>query len=152
MDHQQVENELAAMAWPSTKQNLNFIWQNGIRHLVTLSPEMVPPVAGSKLKWDLIPVEEFEAPTLDDILQFIRICSQSISINESVGVHCRMGRGRTGVMAACFLVHFHGINPHSAILKLRLERPGSVETYEQERVVHRYYDYLMGTRMKETIT
>jgi len=53
-----------------------------------------------------------------------------------------MGRGRTGVMAACFLVHFYGQSPERAITNVRLMRPGSVETYEQEKAVVKYYDYL----------
>ncbi|PNF35142.1 hypothetical protein B7P43_G09271 [Cryptotermes secundus] len=53
-----------------------------------------------------------------------------------------MGLGRTGVMAACFLVHFYGQSPEQAITNVRLLRPGSVETYEQEKAVFRYHDYL----------
>lgn len=53
-----------------------------------------------------------------------------------------MGRGRTGVMAACYLVHFHGVAPERAIINVRLLRPGSVETTEQERAVIHYRDCL----------
>ncbi|XP_018574565.1 dual specificity protein phosphatase 23 [Anoplophora glabripennis] len=141
-----VENQLAAMAWPETEGNLNFLWQNGIKHVVTLSPEKVPPIANSKLEWTLIPVEEFEPPTLDNMITFINICETSLAKKESVGVHCRMGRGRTGVMAACFLVHFLGLRPETAVYNLRCWRPGSVETYGQERAVVEYHDYLRGTK------
>lgn len=60
-----------------------------------------------------------------------------------------MGRGRTGVMAACYLVHFHDIAPERAIINVRLQRPGSVETPEQERAVIRYHDCLRGTKISE---
>lgn len=53
-----------------------------------------------------------------------------------------MGRGRTGVMLACYLVHFLGQPPERAILNIRLMRPGSLETYQQERIVIKYHDYL----------
>lgn len=53
-----------------------------------------------------------------------------------------MGRGRTGVMAACYLVHFMNIGPERAITNIRLMRPGSIETYEQERAVVKYHDYI----------
>ena len=53
-----------------------------------------------------------------------------------------MGRGRTGVMAACYLVHFCDMSPERAIITIRIMRPGSVETYEQEQAVKKYYDYL----------
>lgn len=53
-----------------------------------------------------------------------------------------MGRGRTGVMAACYLVYFYGQSPDRAILNIRLMRPGSVETYEQEKAVAKFNDYI----------
>lgn len=53
-----------------------------------------------------------------------------------------MGRGRTGVMVACYLVHFHDMAPERAMNKVRIERPGSVETRTQERAVLQYHDHL----------
>lgn len=64
---------------------------------------------------------------------------------QAVGVHCRMGRGRTGVMAACYLVKFQGQSPDSAIASIRRLRPGSIETYSQEKAVVAFYDNIMGT-------
>lgn len=49
-------------------------------------------------------------------------------------MHCRSGRGRTGVMAACYLVYFLNLTPERAITTLRLGRPGSIETYRQVNV------------------
>ncbi|KAF4519003.1 hypothetical protein B566_EDAN009766 [Ephemera danica] len=64
---------------------------------------------------------------------------------RAVGVHCRMGRGRTGVMAACYLVKFYEQPPERAVINIRLMRPGSVETYSQERAVVAYFDFLRHT-------
>lgn len=78
-----VSNELAGMGWPRTVANLNFLVQQGIKHLVTLSPEMIPPVQNySQLRWTLIPVEEFEAPSMEDVERFIEICGESRKRNE----------------------------------------------------------------------
>lgn len=46
------------------------------------------------------------------------------------------------MMAACYLVHFQGVAPERAIINIRLQRPGSVETTEQERAVIHYRDQL----------
>lgn len=75
--------KLAAMGFPGTAGNLQFISEQNIKHLITLSPERVPPI-NSKLNflWTLIPIEEFEAPTLSQIQQFIQICEEHRSKNE----------------------------------------------------------------------
>ncbi|XP_044264161.1 dual specificity protein phosphatase 23-like [Tribolium madens] len=144
-----VEGELACMAWPQTVYNLEFLRREGIAHLVTLSPEKLPPIGDfPQMGWTRIDVEEFEAPSLNDIIKFIEICEKCKNNDQAVGVHCRMGRGRTGVMAACYLVRFQDFAPEKAITSVRLQRAGSVETGEQERAVMRYRDYLRGTKMR----
>ncbi|XP_071053772.1 dual specificity protein phosphatase 23-like isoform X1 [Onthophagus taurus] len=145
-----VDNKLAAMAWPQNKENLRYIYEEGVRHLVTLSPEKLPPIEQfPQLEWTSIPIEEFGAPTIKDILKFIDVCQKCQQKNQAVGIHCRMGRGRTGVMAACYLVRFLDLAPERAITEIRLKRPGSVEVIEQERAVIKYFDCLRGTLTSE---
>ncbi|XP_008195342.2 dual specificity protein phosphatase 23 [Tribolium castaneum] len=72
-----VEKELACMAWPQSVYNLEFLRKEGISHLVTLSPEKIPPIVDfPQIEWTRIDIEEFEAPTLDDIIKFIEICEK----------------------------------------------------------------------------
>ena len=52
-----------------------------------------------------------------------------------MGVHCAEGRGRTGVMCACYLIYYHDISPWDAIRIMRRQRPGSVERKVQEETV-----------------
>ncbi|XP_017778273.1 PREDICTED: dual specificity protein phosphatase 23-like [Nicrophorus vespilloides] len=79
-----VDDELAVMAWPQNTLNLDYLYDVGIRHLVTLSPEKTPPMEGySKIEWTLIPVDEFEDPTTKQILQFIDICQRSQLKNQA---------------------------------------------------------------------
>ena len=52
-----------------------------------------------------------------------------------MGVHCAEGRGRTGVMCACYLIYYHDISPWDAIRIMRRQRPGSVERKIQEETV-----------------
>ncbi|XP_072387256.1 dual specificity protein phosphatase 23-like [Diabrotica undecimpunctata] len=141
------ENQLACMACPPSVANLKYLYSEGIYHLISLSEETLPPInKQSSIEWTIIPIEEFEAPLLDDIIKFIDICSNCLLQNKALGVHCRQGRGRTGVMAACFLIKFRNLSPDRAIVNIRLQRPGSIETYEQERAVFKYYDYLLSTK------
>ncbi|CAB3229888.1 unnamed protein product [Arctia plantaginis] len=141
------ENKVAAMGFPQSVANLNYLVDVGVNHLITLSPERIPPImeCKKKLKWSEIRIKEFGVPTMKQILKFIEICERAEIRGEVVGVHCRHGRGRTGTMLACYLVHFKNMAPERAVLTVRVQRPGSCETYEQEKAVCHYHDCLRGT-------
>lgn len=145
-----VDNKVAGMACPQNVGNLNYLADCGIKHLVTLSPERIPPLleCNKKIRWSRIPVKEFEAPTLKQIIKFIGICKNAEITGEAVGVHCRTGRARTGTMLACYLVFFKKMAPERAILTARVQRPGSCETAEQEKMVCHYHDCVTGTITK----
>ncbi|KAJ8924187.1 hypothetical protein NQ315_006978, partial [Exocentrus adspersus] len=134
-----VENrKLAAFAWPQTRGNLELLWEEGIRHIVTLCPEKLPALENSKFEWTYIPVTECRAPSIEDIFKFIRVVQWCRKTNKPLGVHCRMGLGRTGVMVAIYLVYFHGMEADQALKNLRYLRPGSVDSPEQEECVLNY--------------
>ncbi|XP_015593639.1 dual specificity protein phosphatase 23-like isoform X2 [Cephus cinctus] len=146
-----VPDKLACTGWPQNAANLRFLEKEGITHLITLSMERKPPIDDlpKGMKWSQIYIEEFKAPTVKEINQFIDICQRAHFTKDVIAVHCRQGRGRTGVMAACYLVRFQDFTPEMAIVQLRVMRPGSVETYKQERAVVKYYDALRGTIFPE---
>ena len=49
--------------------------EQGIDHLVSLSPEKIPPhYAFPDLQHTLIPVEDFTGPTIAEIQKFLEIC------------------------------------------------------------------------------
>lgn len=87
-------------------------------------------------------MEELEAPTLNQIKVFMCFCENARQMDEPVGVHCRVGRGRSGTLAACYLVRFCGMTAEMAIMQLRKVRPYAIETMEQERAVEEYYQEL----------
>ncbi|XP_037774133.1 dual specificity protein phosphatase 23-like [Penaeus monodon] len=115
----------------------------GVRVLVSLCVERRPHRSANRhMECHVIDVEEFEDPSVEQMKEFISICEKARVENKVVCVHCRMGRGRTGVMLACYLVKFYQQEPSQAICNVRLMRPGSVETWEQERAVKNYRDYM----------
>lgn len=79
-------NELAAMAWPQTSSNILFLYEQGIRHLVTLSPEKRPPIRDKLFQehicWTEVAIEEFEAPTIEQIREFIAVCEDAKKLQE----------------------------------------------------------------------
>jgi len=57
-----------------------------------------------------------------------------LDADERVLIHCRGGLGRTGLVAALFLVE-RGCEPHVAIRRVRAVRPHAIETSAQEQYV-----------------
>ena len=53
---------------------------------------------------------------------------------QDLVVHCRGGLGRAGIIAARLLIEL-GVEPKSAITRVRAVRPGAIETLAQERFV-----------------
>ena len=62
--------------------------------------------------------------------------------DEPVGISDRVGRGRSGTLAACYLVRYCGLTAEQAIMQLRQVRPGVIETLAQEAVIQEYYEEL----------
>ena len=68
------------------------------------------------------------------MIQFIEY---SLSNHRTVGVSCGAGLGRTGTILACYLVT-QGYDADAAINQIRKNRPGSIETQEQEDAIKAY--------------
>lgn len=78
-----IPKKIAAMALPRNKENLQFLVNQGIDHLITLSAGKVPPKDECcQLRYSEIPVEEFEVPTLDQISKFISLCKSANKSDE----------------------------------------------------------------------
>jgi len=138
-----IPDELCGMGWPKSRDQVRFLTEQGIEHLVTLSPEKIPPhYAFPDLQHTLIPVEDFTGPTIAEIQKFIEITDEARKEGMAVGVHCAEGRGRTGVMCACYLIYYYDMDAWDAIRIMRRQRPGSVERKVQEETVVRFYNLL----------
>ncbi|KAL4716502.1 hypothetical protein ACJJTC_015930 [Scirpophaga incertulas] len=138
-----IPKKIAAMAFPRNVENLKFLVNQGITHLVTLSAGKKPPVDDiARLRWTEIPIEEFAVPTTEEIKKFIEVCKRADKNGEVMGIHCRQGRSRSGVMLACYLVHFHRFMPDQAMNTIRMIRPGSLDFEEHEEAVGMYFQYL----------
>ncbi|XP_071965044.1 uncharacterized protein [Antedon mediterranea] len=138
-----VASRLAAHALPESKQHLQYLFNIGIYHLVTLMSEGIPPMETvPELKWTRIPIEDFTPPSISQIETFVDIVDSAVAVGKAVSVHCLRGRGRTGTMLASYLVKSKGISPEEAIREVRTMRPGSIETSSQEDVIKEYSVFL----------
>ncbi len=128
------------MAKPaSSVYDFEFLKDNGFEAIVSLSEFSLSEVLIEEFGFTVkhIPVRDFEAPTLEQVEDFVAFAENARSEGKKLVVHCDAGIGRTGTMLACYLVS-KGYNAADAIEEVRAKRPGSLETIEQEEVVLKY--------------
>jgi atypical dual specificity phosphatase len=133
-------DELAGMARPDgLPGDLAELRDLGVGAVVNLTrqPWSKDVFDGQEVVHMHLPVRGFDRPSLEQIDRFVAFCDQQIEQGHGVVAHCLAGRGRTGTMLACYLVH-RGVEPEEAIQRVREERPGSIETRVQEGAVHEY--------------
>jgi atypical dual specificity phosphatase len=146
-----VQGELAAMPLPGRdrplEQDVAYLDQEGIRVLVSLTDD--PPdgtvLESRGIDQEHIPVQDFTPPTLEQMIEFVGVVENSVAADKPVGVHCTAGLGRSGTMAAAYLVA-EGASAAEAIVTVRQLRPGSIETATQEDAVRRFEEHLASDR------
>jgi len=135
-----IEGKLAGSARPENETQLQWLKNKGIKALVCLNMER--PIDEQQVKslgfeYALIPVKDFTAPRLEDIVEFVRFTNQMINQNKPVLVCCGAGIGRTGTMLAAYMVS-RCLSPEEALKLVREKRGVGVEWYAQREVVYEY--------------
>jgi protein-tyrosine phosphatase len=83
--------------------------------------------------WSHLPIRDFAGPDGDSRAAWPELAARLHAILDRGGgvlLHCRGGKGRSGMIALRLLVE-RGEKPDAALARLRLARPGAVETGEQ---------------------
>ncbi len=142
-----VEHQLAALSYPDSEDAFTLLWKLGIRVLINLTEEshQEKMLRKADILSEHIPVDDFTAPTLNQVEQAITLIHFYLGKCMPVAVHCVAGLGRTGTILASYLVG-EGKSTEEAITTIRRWRPGSIETLDQEAVIQEYEQFLRSRK------
>lgn len=143
-----IDGKLAGCGLPVTEDEFEWLVDQGIRSIVTVREVALPSdwIDGVDIDYLHLTVEDFGAPTIEELDQAIGFIDQQISSGRPVVVHCAAGKGRTGAVLAACLVKRQNLTAERAIEKLRSMRPGSVQSVSQETLVSMYEKYLRSKK------
>jgi len=124
--------------------DLQALKRMGITMLITLTERDLPTdiLHQHGLKNLHLPIYDHETPTLAQIQMLLRRMELLIENGEVLAVHCLAGKGRTGIVLACWWVR-EGLTAEEALRRVRLIDPRYVQNAEQEEFLQRYEDIIL---------
>ncbi|HZD36568.1 MAG TPA: dual specificity protein phosphatase family protein [Nitrososphaeraceae archaeon] len=142
-----IEKKLAGSGMPVNLPQLSWVTKNGIRSVITVRETPLPASwlanNGQKLEYMHLRVDDFCAPSLENLESAVRHIDQHIKEKKPVLVHCAAGKGRTGtLLAAYMMLQDPNLTSLEAINKIRVMRPGSVQSDEQIAALQSYEMHL----------
>ncbi|MDQ2906201.1 MAG: dual specificity protein phosphatase family protein [Ktedonobacteraceae bacterium] len=142
-----VENRLAGASYPGSEDAIALLRKLGVRALLSLAEEPLPVdlLRKYEIHREHLPLADFTAPTLDEVERAITSIDSFLTHGLPVAVHCGAGLGRTGTILTCYLVS-QGSSAREASEQVRMKRPGSIETPEQEAVIEAYEQHRQNKR------
>ncbi len=142
-----IEHKLAGVSRPWSEDALIILKAQGVKALLSLTEEPISPefLVKVSIQAEHLPIADYTAPTITQVDQAITAINSYLNKGFPVAIHCGAGLGRTGTILACYLV-WQGTSAQAAIMKVRTQRPGSIETSEQEAVVDQYEHHRVSFR------
>ena len=126
-------------AYPRGRRALARLQRRGIRRLINLHrrPHTPEQLAHYALTERHVPVPDFGTPTVPQLATAVAAIATAVTAGERVAVHCGGGLGRSGTVAACYLIEL-GVEWPAAVASVRTARPGAIETPAQLATVAAY--------------
>ena len=138
------EGKLAGSGLPVTEDEFKWLVDKGIKSIVTVREVPLPSqwFDGGDIDYMHLMVEDYGAPTMEVLDEAVNHIDKKIRSGKAVLVHCAAGKGRTGAVLAAYMIKKENLTADQAIEKIRLLRPGSVQSITQETALSMYEKYL----------
>ena len=133
-----IEGKLAGSAIPTSKDEIKWIQEEGVKSIVTIREEALEFPLPAEMKYLHVYSNDMGVPEFEDLIKTVDFIHQRITNNEPVMVHCLAGLGRTGTVLACYLIKYQKLSADDSIQKVRESRPGSIQSFPQEEIIFQF--------------
>tara|TARA_B100000678_G_scaffold192733_1_gene161277 strand:- start:197 stop:691 length:495 start_codon:yes stop_codon:yes gene_type:complete len=137
-----IEEKLAGSAIPTSKEEIDWIKQEGVKSIVTIREEPLEDEWIKDVNYLHVHSNDMGIPEFSDLVNSVDFIHQRITNDEPVMVHCLAGLGRTGTILACYLIKYEDMTADDAIEKVRRERHGSIQSFSQEEIIFRFEKFV----------
>ena len=78
-----IPDKLSAHGLPNSPDHIQFLWDVGVRHLVSLTKEFKPELSGVPgMNWMGIDIIDWHAPTMEQIEEFLEVVERANAKGE----------------------------------------------------------------------
>jgi atypical dual specificity phosphatase len=135
---------LAASGRPYSKGQVDWLRDNGVTAILTLTEDPLPSDWTRGLETRHIPLNDHAALSPSEMRLGAEYIATALSEGKVVLVHCLAGKGRTGCVLAAYMMAYEGKTARQAIDELRSIRGGSVESPQERNVLEFEAEALSG--------
>lgn len=86
-----------------------------------------------------LPIVDYTPPSIEQVEEALSFIKEQADAGRSTLVHCKAGRGRSAIMALCYLISQHDMSPQEAQRHLKTIRPRVVDGLWERDVVQEVY-------------
>jgi atypical dual specificity phosphatase len=142
------EGKLAGSGLPVTQDEFKWVVDKGIKSIVTVREVPLPSrwIDGTDIDYLHLMVEDYGVPNMEVLDEAVNYIDKKIQSGKPVLVHCAAGKGRTGALLAAYMIKKENLTAEQAIEKIRLMRPGSVQSVTQETALSMYEKYVRSKK------
>jgi atypical dual specificity phosphatase len=156
-----IDKKLAGSGVPMSKKEVNWLINTqGIRTIVTIKEKPLSQEwlsynngtntggSGTKIDYLHISVQDYGAPSLEELDYVVNYISQQIDRTRPVMAG---GKGRTGIILAAYLIKKENdMTADNAISRLRRIRVESIQSKDQEKIMFNYEKYVKEMQDKKS--